>query len=165
MRLVVFLWLAVCSLGADVRIVPLFTIEKNTNANRVHYDAHLTNGKFDAKQPVVAYWIMAAEDGRRQELNFLERAKAYGFSIRPDSVPNSYRLTVVSDKKKEIRVYLDQATVRAEAIIAGRRAILEKIMIIAHKSWLLSLPDYAEMIGIDVATGERRSERVTPADR
>src|SRR5260370_28628112 len=87
----------------QINYVPLFTIERNTNANVVHYEARLKDGKIDPHEPVVAYWIMAAEDGRRQELNLIEKLKAYGFSIHPESVPESYRMVIVSDKNKEIR--------------------------------------------------------------
>src|SRR5579864_7633395 len=62
--------LNVTALRAQDMTVPLFVIAKNTNANAVHYDAELTkDGKLDPNQPVVAYWIMAAENGHRQELN------------------------------------------------------------------------------------------------
>ena len=38
---------------------PLFIIERNKNANVVHYDARLTaDGKLDPKEPVIAYWVM-----------------------------------------------------------------------------------------------------------
>jgi Domain of unknown function (DUF4833) len=80
--------------------VPLFTIERNINGNVVHYDAQLKDGKLDPQQPVVAYWVMG-EDGRHQELNLLEKLKAYGFSIFPDKQPEVFHMTLVSDKKKK----------------------------------------------------------------
>lgn len=139
----------------------MFTIEKSSNANRVQYEAHLTpDGHIDAKQPVVAYWIMAAENGRRQELNILERAKAYGFTLRQDGL-DSYRLWVVSHREKEIHVFRDGPTVKAEAVIGGRVALVEKIYIQMRKTLLLSLPDFGEMFGFDKETGERRIEKVT----
>jgi hypothetical protein len=58
---------------AQVSYAPLFVIERNTNANVVHYEAKLKDGHIDQHQPVIAYWIMGAEDGRRQELNLLEK--------------------------------------------------------------------------------------------
>ena len=145
--------------------MPLFTIERNTNANVVHYEARLKDGKIDPHQPVVAYWIMAAEDGRRQELNLIEKIKAFGFSIHPESVPESYRMVIVSDKKKEIRVLRVGNSVRAEVNIGTCNAALQKIFINEHKSFLLSLPEYAEMRGTDISTGAPCSERVTPGDR
>jgi len=146
-------------MGED-RSVPLFTIEKSSNANRVQYEARLTpDGHIDPRQPVTAYWIMAAENGRRQELNILERAKAYGFTIHQDG-PDSYRLWVVSHREKEIHVFRDGGTVRAEAVIGGRVARVEKIFIQMHKSFLLSFPDFGEMFGFDKETGEKRYEKV-----
>jgi len=145
--------------GAD-RSVLLFTIEKSSNANRVQYEAHLKpDGHIDPQQPVVAYWVMAAEDGRRQELSFLEKAKAYGFTLRRDGV-DSYRLWVVSHRDKEIHVFRDGGTVKAEAVIGGKVALVEKIYIQMRRSFLLSLPDFGEMFGFDRETGEKRMEKV-----
>jgi hypothetical protein len=160
----VFFLAALPSLG-QISYVPLFTIERNTNANVVHYEAKLKDGKIDAHQPVVAYWIMAAEDGRRQELNLIEKIKAFGFNIHSDGVPESYRMVIVSDKKKEIRVFRVGNSVRAEVNIGACNAALQKIFISAHKSFLIGLPDYAEMRGTDVSTGAPCSERVTPGER
>ena len=143
-----------------MKSVPLFTIEKSSNANRVQYEARvMADGHIDPHQPVVAYWIMAAENGRRQELNILERAKAYGFTIHPDGL-DSYRLWVVSHPKKEIHVFRDGGTVRAEAVIGGKVALVEKIYIQMRKSLLLSFPDFGEMFGFDRETGEKRYEKV-----
>ena len=144
--------------------VPLFVIERNVNKNVVHYDAKLRNGRLDPEQPVVAYWILG-ENGHRQELNLLERLKAYGFTVKPDRDPESFRLTIVSNKKKEIHVFRMGSTVRAEARIGACEAYLSRILVEIKKSWLLGLPEYAEMIGTDVFTGSECHERVTPADR
>ena len=144
--------------------VPLFVIERNVNNNVVHYDAKLKNGKLDPEQPVVAYWVMGG-NGRRQELNILERLKAYGFTVKPDKDPETYRLTIVSDKKIDIRIVRRGEDVRAEAKIGNCNAHLQRIFIATKKSLLLSLPEYAEMIGTDISTGSECHERVTPADR
>jgi hypothetical protein len=149
----------------QISYVPLFTIERSINANVVHYEAKLKDGRIDPHQPVVAYWIMAAEDGRRQELNLIEKVKAYGFSIHPDGVPESYRMVIVSDKRKEIRVLHVGNSVRAEVTIGACNAALRKIFIGAHKTFLIGLPDYAEMQGTDVSTGAPCSERLTPGER
>ena len=144
--------------------VPLFVIERSLNSNVVHYDARLKDGKLDPQQPVVAYWVMG-EDGRHQELNFLEKLKAYGFSIFPDKLPEVFRMTLVSDKKKEIRVIHSGSEVRAEAQIGQCSAHLQKIFIESKKSWMVNLPEYAEMIGSDIRTGAECRERVTPGSR
>jgi hypothetical protein len=150
--------------SAQDGLVPLFVIERSLNNNVVHYDAKLKDGKLDPLQPVVAYWVMG-EDGHHQELNLLERLKAYGFSIRPDKQPEAFLMTLVSDKKKEIRVFRLGAMVRAQAVIGACEAYLQKIFIESKKSWMVSLPQYAEMIGHDILTGAECRERVTPGDR
>jgi hypothetical protein len=161
-----FVFWAMAAIGvAQVKSVPLFTIEKSSNKNRVQYDARLTaDGHFDSKQPIVAYWIMAAEDGRRQELNLLERAKAYGFTLHQDGL-DSYRLWVVSHREKEIHVYRDGERVKAEAVIGGRVSLVDKIYIQMHKTLLLSLPEFGEMFGFDKQTGEHVVEKVTRTEQ
>ena len=144
--------------------VPLFTIERSVNGNVVHYDAQLKDGKLDPQQPVVAYWVMG-DSGRRQELTFLEKLKAYGFSILPDKQPEVFRMTLVSDKRKEIRVIHVGSEVRADAQIGHCSARLQKIFIESKKSWMINMPEYAEMIGNDLQTGAECRERVTPGDR
>lgn len=155
---------AASAVSAGDTQVPLFTIERSLNGNVVHYDAQLKNGKLDPQQPVVAYWVMG-EDGRHQELNLLEKLKAYGFSIFPDKQPEVFRMTLVSDKNKEIRVIHSGSEVRAEARIGQCLAHLQKIFIESRRSWMVSLPEYAEMIGTDIQTGAECRERVTPGGR
>jgi Domain of unknown function (DUF4833) len=155
---------AASAVSAGDTQVPLFTIERSLNGNVVHYDAQLKDGKLDPQQPVVAYWVMG-ENGRRQELNLLEKLKAYGFSIFPDKQPEVFRMTLVSDKKKEIRVIHTGSEVRAEAQIGQCSAHLQKIFIESKKSWMVNLPEYAEMIGSDIRTGAQCRERVIPGGR
>jgi hypothetical protein len=158
------LFVAALTASAEEAFVPLFVIERSVNGNTVHYDAKLKDGKLDPQQPVVAYWILS-ESGKRQELNVLERLKAYGFTIRPDKEPEAFRMTLVADKKKEIRVFRMGAAVRAEAMIGACEAYLQKIFIVSKKSFMINLPEYADMIGNDMSTGAECHERVTPGDR
>jgi hypothetical protein len=154
----------VMSASAEDTLVPLFVIERSVNGNTVHYDARLKDGKLDPQQPVVAYWILS-ENGKRQELNVIERLKAYGFSIKPDKDPEAYRMTLVADKKKEIRVFRVGAAVRAEAMIGACEAYLQKIFIVSKKSFMINVPEYADMIGNEMSTGTECRERVTPGER
>lgn len=142
---------------------PLFIIERSLNANVVHYDARIDRkGELDSTSPVVAYWIMAAEDGRRQELNAIERNTAYGFTVQRDSSGAFYRMALAAQKKREILVRLDGAAVRAEMLIGGHRAYLRKIYISAGRLPVVHLVHYVELFGIDASTGENRYEKVLP---
>ena len=158
--LLVFLAVYPVSANSDSH---LFVIERSTNANVIHYDGKiLQDGKLDPKTPVVAYWIMAAEDGRRESLSFVERQKAYGFTIRPGDSPGVYRMTLVSQRSHEIRIYLQGGTARAETSIDGSRAYLVRIFVKTRKSGPLRTADYYELFGIDIMTGEARYEKVAP---
>lgn len=141
--------------------VPLFTIERSLNANVVHYDAKMSkDGRLDFREPVIAYWVMAAEDGRRQALNFLERTRAYGFTTLAEHLGESYKMFLVSDRGREIRIVDQNGAVHAEAIIAGAQAYLQRIFITARRSLLFDTVDSAELFGIDVTTGQPRYEKV-----
>ena len=142
---------------------PLFIIERSKNANVVHYDARLTaDGKFDPKQPVVAYWIMLAEKGQREELNWVEKRKAYGFNIKPSPSGEGYRMTVVAAPTRPISVTKDGGAVHAEMDIAGQPAILDKMYINSTDGLLGPKVHYIELHGKDKKTGETRFEKVVP---
>lgn len=140
--------------------VPLFTIERSINANVVHYEAKVKDGRLDLREPVVAYWVMAAEGGRRQALNFIERTRAYGFTTLAEQIGESYKMFLVSDRMREIRVVDQNGAVHAEAMIAGAQAYLQRIFITARKALLFDSVDSAELYGIDIATGQPRYEKV-----
>ena len=141
--------------------VPLFTIERSLNANVVHYEAKVSkDGRLDPREPVVAYWIMAAEDGRRQALSVLERTLAYGFTTRMEQVGAAYKMFLVADRSREIRIFQQDGGVHAETVIGGFHAYLQRIFINARKSLLYSTADSAELFGVDVATGQPRYEKI-----
>ena len=136
---------------------PLFIIERNKNANVVHYDAQLTaDGKLDPKGPVIAYWVMLAKDGRRQNLTWIEKKMAYGMNIKPDPSVDGYQMTIVAATQRSITVKKVDSAVRAEIVIDGRPAILEKMYIDASGRTV----HYLELYGKDVQTGEKRFEKV-----
>jgi len=142
------------------RYIPLFVIERSVNANVVHYDAKVApDGKLDPTQPVIAYWVMGAEDGRRQDLNLLERTRAYGFSTQAQGM-DTYKLTIVSEKTREILVTHEGELARAQTRIGGCRAFLRRIFINTRKSLLLNLAESALLEGVDVATGQACRETV-----
>ncbi|HLK64747.1 MAG TPA: DUF4833 domain-containing protein [Bryobacteraceae bacterium] len=145
------------------RQAPLFVIERSTNANVVHYDANIRpDGDLDPRQPISAYWVMAAVDGHREELTSLEKARAYGFTIEPDRDSKGYRLRLVSQKQREIEIVREGNSVRAEATIDGRRARLDKMYVSTHKVLAVPTVKYIDLFGVDLATGQSVSERVTP---
>jgi hypothetical protein len=148
--------------GADT-FLPLFVIERTTNANVVHYEAKITDGKLDPKEPVVAYWILAAEHGQREKLNFIELHEAYGFSVQRDDGPaDSYTIRIVSDRQRPIHVTLKDGAAIAQTTIGGHRAYLQRIFITTRKILTVEKTVSAEFYGVDVTTGEKCYEKIVP---
>ncbi len=141
----------------------LFTIERSKNANVVHYDARLTSdGKLDSRDPVSAYWIMRAEDGRREELNWMEKEKGYGFDIKPDPSVNGYKMTLMAAPQQQIVVKKCGETTRAEVVINGRLAVLEKIYINAVDGLTGPKVHFIMVYGKDLKTGRKLSQKSVP---
>ena len=141
----------------------LFVIERSANMNVVHYVAQLTkDGALDPKAPVIAYWIMLANGGHREDLNLVEKQLAYGFTIRPDSSGRFYRMTLAADKEREIKVYQAGGNVKAEMVIDGRPAFLHKLYVSSTESGILPSVNYVELFGRDSVTGEQRYEKLMP---
>jgi hypothetical protein len=156
------LFLALCasgSVGDSNRT--LFIVERSTNANVIHYDVKLTSkGAIDPKEPVIAYWVMLAENGRRQELNALEKNLAYGFTIHKDDTGDSYWMTLVSQKQRPIHVFQQDGKVSAVTRIGGSDAYLRKIYVKTHRSGLLRTADYFELFGQEVSSGDDCYEKI-----
>jgi len=161
-------WFAVLALlaaptAAQMKTQPLFTIERSKNANVVHYDARLTaDGKLGPKEPVIAYWVLSAEDGRREELSWIEEKKAYGFDIKPDPSGKGYKMTLVGDPQRKITVKKEGDDVRAEGVIDGRPAVLEKMYIKASDGLMGPKVEYIELYGKDLETGGKRYQKIVP---
>ena len=161
-------WFAVLMLlaapaAAEIKTSPLFIIERSKNTNVVHYDAQLTSdGKLDPREPVIAYWILLAEGGRREKLNWIEEEQAYGFTIKQDPSVNGYKMTLVSAPKQQITVRKVKSGVRAEAVINGRPAVLKKIYIKATDGLTGSNVQYIEVYGKDLKTGKKLREKMAP---
>jgi Domain of unknown function (DUF4833) len=139
---------------------PLSIIEKSTNTNVV-YDAVLTpDGGLDPREPIIAYWVMAAEDGRKEDLTPAERRKAFGFTIIHGRDANPYHLRLAAQQQRDIDVRRTGSFVCAATLIAGRYAYLTKIYVKIHK--LLGLPkiEFIKLTGSDVVTGEAVCEGV-----
>jgi hypothetical protein len=161
-------WFAVLALlvvpaEAQIKTSPLFIIERSKNANVVHYDARLTaDGKLDPKDPVIAYWVLSAEDGRREELSWIEKKKAYGFDINPDPSVKGYKMTLVADPQRPIIVKKVGDAVRAVGIIDGRPAVLEKMFIKASDGLTGPKVEYLELHGKDLQTGGKCYQKIVP---
>jgi Domain of unknown function (DUF4833) len=143
---------------------PLFTIERSTNANVVHYDANLDGaGKLDPKAPVSVYWIMLAERGQREELSSAERRSAYGFTIVRERTSDCYTMTLAADANHPIRVCSTGNGATAETLIDGHRSFLQKMFISTRRvALILKGVNHIELFGKDAESGVLRYEKIIP---
>ncbi len=122
----------ICALSANASAAPaenLFVISRSLNANIVRYDVHRTaGGKLDLEHPVDAYWLMAAQDGRREELTFMERQFAYGFSVSGVGAAG-FSLRLTAFKQREVRVESLHGTYRPRVLIGAAIATLRSIYV------------------------------------
>jgi len=140
----------------------LFTIERSKNANLVVYDARLTaSGELDPKNPVVVYWLLNAQDGRREELNRVERQRAYGFDIEPGKDPDTYVLRLKAGKKRPIGVAMRDGCPVALGTIGGRPSVLERIFVKEKEGMTLKV-DSVDFFGRDSADGRPVTETLVP---
>jgi len=142
----------------------LFIIQRSINKNEVHYDARLdAEGGLDPSEPVEVYWLMLAEDGRREDLNWVERDEAYGFAIEAIPGEQSYRMTLKAEKNRPITVYMDERTARAEIAIDGQPSILERIYIDSIEEFFRPKVQFVDLLGTVPRSGEKRTEKIVPS--
>jgi Domain of unknown function (DUF4833) len=135
----------------------LFFISKSTNANVVHYDVRMKGDGLDPRRPVVAYWVMRAEDGHREPLSWLEQ-QAYGFElVRHDARSADLRLTAFPERLVAVR----RAGGRHYALtrIANRAAWLESVYVKVSES-LIPGVDYVDVFGRAAKSGQLVRERL-----
>ncbi|MBX3260487.1 MAG: DUF4833 domain-containing protein [Labilithrix sp.] len=141
--------------------VPLFRIERSKNANVVKYDAVLeTAERLAARGPVVAYWVLLAEDGRREGLSSLDR-RAYGFRVAPEP-SGSWLLYLNAAKDRAIRVVLWQGRWVAQVLIGGRSAVLSRMYVSSDESAFIPRVRWVDLFGVDMVNGKAITERLKP---
>ena len=71
-------------------------------------------------------------------------------------------MTLVAAPKKQITVKKEKDAVRAEAVIDGRPAVLEKLYINASDRLTGPKVHYIVVYGKDLKTGEKRRQKMKP---
>ncbi len=140
----------------------LFVIARSKNANIVSYDVRLkSDGTLDHAEPLVAYWILAAEDNRRESLSWLERRLAYGYEIS-DVSDNGFRLRLAAFERRPLRVERDaDGEFRARMQIGNRPAFLRRVFVDTDERGVLPSVNYVELHGSDAIRSTPVSERLT----
>ncbi len=107
---------------------PLFKIERSKNGNIVQYDACLQeNGLLADSDPVSAYWIL--EDGRREDLNMLEKKTAYGLKLEKRLEKDKVQISLAAIEDRKLIVEKKDGKYRVVTSINGKESILEKVFV------------------------------------
>jgi hypothetical protein len=141
----------------------LFRIERSKNANVVQYDARVgPDGRFARKDPIVVYWLRLAEDGRMQELSWLQRTFAYGFKAELNEQRDRVTLRMKAPIGRPVHVRCGPADCRATTEIDGAPAYLRRIFVHSRGKGAGTEIDLLELFGEDVNGGGERYERIEP---
>lgn len=146
--------------GAD-DCPPLFVVERSSNANVVVYEApRAPGGVVDPKRPVRGHWRMWAEDGRREELNFVERRLAYGVDVLGPTPGGGVEIALKALPERRIEVRRDGPCPAALTALGGQEALLRRAFVQIASGGLIPKVAYLELHGEDAATREARVERI-----
>lgn len=144
----------------------LFYLQRTTNTNTVIYALNVNPaGKLDESTPVKVFWIRYPEGGMHKELNFIQKAFAYG-TMSQKNKDESYTIHLVAYKKKDL--YLRKSptdnSYRMYTLINHRNAALNRVFIRIDPGGTMFKPNvvYIELRGTDVATGKTIIERFKP---
>ncbi|MBO9674774.1 MAG: DUF4833 domain-containing protein [Sphingobacteriaceae bacterium] len=141
----------------------LFYLQRDPNTNTLIYALNLKeNGSIDASSPIQVYWIRYGEKGQKKDLGYIQRKFAYGIDTKALGGDN-YEFRFVSHKK--LPFYLQRAndkSYHASVTINNHTIKVNRLFVrIQGGSFWLPNVKYAEVEGIDEATGKPIVERVS----
>ncbi len=142
----------------------LFYLQRTPNSNTIIYDLNLTSdGRPDTDEPIKVYWVRYAENGQKQDLNYIQRKFAYGITSRLLDNGN-YDIRFVSYKKFPLTLMkADDGKYHIFAYIAQKQVMLDRIFVkIDGGSFWLPNVTYVEIKGSDPQTGKEIVERFKP---
>jgi hypothetical protein len=143
----------------------LFYLQRTTNTNTVVYALNINaKGVLDESTPVKVFWIRYPEGGMQKELNFIQKAFAYG-TISRKNKDGSFTIQLVAYKKKEfiLKKSATDNTYKLYTQINNKEAEIKRIFIKIDPGGTLFNPNivYVEMKGKE-ANNKPIMERFKP---
>ena len=144
----------------------LFYLQRTTNTNTIIYSLNVNDkGELDESTPVKVFWIRYPEGGMRKELNFIQKAFAYG-TISRKNKDGSFTIQLVAYKKKEftLKKSLVDNTYKMYTLINNKESEIKRVYIQIDPGGTLFNPNvrYIEMKGKEAATNKPIMERFKP---
>jgi len=111
---------------------------------------------------VDVYWILKAEKGQRDDLNFIERG-VYGYNVEPPRAGGEVTIRLKARRSVPIRLRTVDGCPRAFAPIDGREARLDRVWVqVAGRGFFSRRVEYLDLLGTDPDTERPVSERIVP---
>ncbi len=143
----------------------LFVIARSKNSNIVVYDANLgPDARFVPSEPVVAYWLLNGESDKREELNMVERRRAYGFDTRSGDAPGTFRMEFKAGRKRRFTVRTLKGCPAVTASIDGREGILRRLFVRSKEGGFSPSIEFVEFFGENTVDGAPLYEKFVPGN-
>lgn len=139
----------------------LFYLQRDPDSNTIVYTLNIQNGKLDASNPVLSYWIRYADKGQIEKLSFLQRRMAYGISHK-EIEPGVYELHLQAYKPLKIILSESKNTGKYQAVVKveNNEIILNSIFVrITGGSFFKPNVQYIEIVGHNLKNGKRIKHR------
>ena len=106
-----------------------FYIGKSANRNVVIFSYNLNNGIINHSNPLNSYWIMREDNNRTEDLNYIEKSRAFGHEIIDNpfnnddihfkivSIDDIFIIRKNSDSKYNVIIVLDNDTGTSEYVL------------------------------------------------
>jgi hypothetical protein len=108
------------------------------------------------------YWVRLAEQGQVEELGWLQRNFAFGFSTDFDQESDTAIIDMALKIERLITVKRIQANYQAIMTIDGKTSRIEKIFIDSSGKGFSTRVNFIELHGTDMETSEVTYERLVP---
>jgi hypothetical protein len=144
----------------------LFYLQRTTNTNTVVYALNINEkGVLDESTPVKVFWIRYPEGGMQKDLNFIQKAFAYG-TLSKKNKDGSFTIQLVAYKKKEfiLKKSASDNTYKLYTLINYKESEIKRIFIKIDPGGTLFNPNiaYVEMKGKEANNNKPIMERFKP---
>jgi len=142
----------------------LFFVQRSPNTNTIIYELNNDkNGQLNQENPIHVYWLKYADEGQKEELNYIQRKFAYGLVTKKVN-NDQYDVRFVSYKKFPLTLMkAGDGKYHIFATIEQKQMILSRIFLkIEGGSFWLPNIVYVELKGTDPLTGREITSRFKP---
>jgi len=141
----------------------LFYLQRDPNTNTIICELNVDrDGEVNKNEPIKVYWIRFGENGKKEDLSYIQRKFAYGIQTKSIG-DDQYELRFVSHKK--LPLYLmksaEDKKYHVYVTVNKKKIQLDRIFVrIEGGSFWLPNVKYVELKGINTANKTQIIERI-----